>query len=344
VSAVTRDDVLAAYEILLERAPESEDVVAAFLAMPSAAAVFRAIAGSPEARMKRVQTPLRWYNASFDPIETIIAHENPDRRPVEGHLVNWLGVAIDTRFVPVKDAPSGVEGPPIPANWHSDVAEFGAALRAVDLATDRFTMVELGCGWGCWMNITGVAAKRRGLAVTLIGVEGDETHLGFARETLTTNGFRPDEFTLHRGIAAQKQGRALFPKQREEGGHWGLQPIFDATPEERARAVATARFDDLPMLSLDGLIGDRTTIDLIHMDIQGGEADFVRDCIEVLTARVKYLVIGTHSREIEGRLFETLLAAGWELEIERPLIFEIENGRPVMRVDGVQGWRNPKSN
>jgi hypothetical protein len=38
----------------------------------------------------------------------------------------------------------------------------------------------------------------------------------------------------------------------------------------------------------------------------------------------------------------TLLASGWELEIERPAIFVLEPGGPRITVDGVQGWRNPR--
>ena len=53
------------------------------------------------------------------------------------------------------------------------------------------------------------------------------------------------------------------------------------------------------------------------------------------------MVIGTHSRQIEGRLFDALLGAGWRLEIERPAMINLESGTPVVRVDGVQGWRNP---
>jgi hypothetical protein len=54
-------------------------------------------------------------------------------------------------------------------------------------------------------------------------------------------------------------------------------------------------------------------------------------------------VIGTHSREIEGELFATLLADGWVLEIERPAILELAKGKPPKtHGDGVQGWRNPR--
>ena len=96
------------------------------------------------------------------------------------------------------------------------------------------------------------------------------------------------------------------------------------------------------MVPLAEAIGDHARVDLVHMDIQGGEADLVADTIELLTERVGYLVIGTHSRAIEGRLFATLLAAGWKLEVERPAIFAVIGGEPRTTVDGVQGWRNPR--
>lgn len=56
--------------------------------------------------------------------------------------------------------------------------------------------------------------------------------------------------------------------------------------------------------------------------------------------KIAYLLIGTHSRHIEGRLFETLLRAGWQLEIERPALLSVGLENPVVTVDGVQGWRN----
>lgn len=286
-------------------------------------------------------SPFVHYNTSFDPIGVILSHEFAARTPKPGHAVNYMGVAMNVKFVPFLEFKEEVEPPPIPSNWHADIAEFGAALRAVDLARDSFVMIELGCGWGCWMNITGVAAKRRNLAVEVIGVEGDEGHIGFAKEALATNGFQPGEYTLYNGVAAANSGFALFPRQTTAGESWGLEPTFNATPEQRAEALRTGRFQEIPMLSLAEVIGERPRIDLLHIDIQGGEADLVRDCLELLTAKVAYIVIGTHSREIEGRIFETFAKTGWQLEIERPAIFAIVEGKPSIRVDGVQGWRNP---
>src|SRR6201999_3912496 len=100
-------------------------------------------------------------------------------------------------------------------------------------------------------------------------------------------------------------------------------PKFGLTADARAKQLATGRYDELPVLALDEVVGAVPRVDLLHMDIQGGEADFVHDCMATLSEKVAYLVIGTHSRAIEGRLMTDLLAAGWVLEIERPCDFTL---------------------
>ncbi|WP_216073344.1 hypothetical protein, partial [Acinetobacter baumannii] len=87
------------------------------------------------------------------------------------------------------------------------------------------------------LNNAGVAARNAGLNVHLIGIEGDEGHIQFAREACATNGFAPDQVTLHHGIAAGTSGSALFPRQAQAGVAWGLEPIFDASDKQVAEAL-----------------------------------------------------------------------------------------------------------
>jgi hypothetical protein len=290
-----------------------------------------------------IRSPFFHYNAAFNPQEVMHRHAVSDLQAVPGYLTNFLGVRIDPKFFPtiLQGRAGQVEDIPIPANWHADIAEWGAALRAVDFARGKFTVIELGCGWGCWMNNTGVAARRAGLDVHLIGVEGDEAHVAFAQEACAANGFAPQQLTLRRGIAASTSGIALFPRQQQGGVLWGLEPVFGTTDERRRSALQSGDYDELPMIALDELAEPHDRIDLLHMDIQGGEADFIAGCLPVCVKKVAYLVVGTHSRQIEGRIMDMLLHAGWKLEIERPAIFSIESGVPQIRVDGVQGWKNP---
>jgi hypothetical protein len=121
---------------------------------------------------------------------------------------------------------------------------------------------------------------------------------------------------------------------------WGLEPIFGASEAQRADATRTGEYNEVRMVTLFDLIAQHPRIDLLHVDIQGGEVDVINGSLQVLREKVACILIGTHSREIEGRLMKTLLKAGWHLEMERPAIFHLVEGRPVTRVDGVQGWRN----
>lgn len=277
------------------------------------------------------------FDSIFDAKELVDKFGDAQRSLSPGHFVNFFGVKIDPKFFPTI-LHEGVEDSTVPANWHADLAEFGAALRAVDLSGPKFIAVELGCGWGCWLNITGAAARRSGREVFLQGVEGDATHIGYAQEALTANGFKPSDYRLHYGIAAASSGVALFPRQA--GNNWSLAPIFQATEEQISSAQTSGTHDELTMVPLTKLAPYDETIDLLHMDIQGGEADLISSCIDFINAKVAYIVVGTHSRLIEGQIFEALTRHGWILEIDRPAIYDLNVEPPMVRVDGVQGWRN----
>ena len=343
--APTRPDVVSAYRFMLGREPESDDVINHQLR--HAATVLELIRNIVHSREFLTRIPpasggqFLHFNASIEVTRIIESHTNAGRVPVPEHYVNFLGVAIPTKVFPfLKDKGGQLDPIPIPANFHADMAEWAASLRSVDLAKERFVMLELGCGWGCWMNNMGVAAKARGLVRQLIGIEADSKHLNFARETLAVNGISKDEYVLLQGIAASRPGNALFPTSQED--NWGNQPLFNASESESEARIASGKYEQLRMVSLKEAMGNYSKVDLVHMDIQGGEAMLVEECIDLLTDRVRYLVIGTHSRPIEGQLFDVLLKARWELEIERPAVFRIVDGKPITNIDGIQGWRNPR--
>lgn len=291
----------------------------------------------------RQESPFWFHATRFDVEGTIVRHAaQPEADP--RFLTNYLGVKIDPKFFPtiLSNRIGEVEDVPIPANWHADLTEWAYALRAVERSAEKFTMIELGCGWGCWMNNTGVVAKRMGKDVKLIGIEGDEGHVGFALESLDANGFSPSEYEVIRGIAGPRPGTALFPKQDRAGMHWGLEPVFNATRRMVKEAKRSGTHEILPVYDLNRIMADHSVIDLLHIDIQGGEVDMVAGCIETLNRRCAAMLIGTHSRKLEGQLCEILFRHGWALDIERTAIITLTDGEPVVTVDGVQGWRNPR--
>ena len=348
LTKIKRSFVEDSYRVLLGRLPENDDVIALHQAVGDPLQMVRNIAHSNESLARTglsaiAPSPFLHVNSSLDASAMVLANVDHERQPRHGYYVNFLGVAVPIDvFDFLHDKDGQLDQIPVPANYHADMAEWAAALRSIDLADsigDCFTMIELGSGWGCWMANTGVAAKRRGLKIEVLGVEGDPKHITMCNHTMAANGIVGDEYSVVRGIAAAGAGFALFPKHIGEE-RWASEPVFGVSEAEAKNAVASGEYEQLKMVPLAEIIGDRRRIDLLHMDIQGGEGDLVQNTLDLLQEKVAYILIGTHSRMLEGRLMSILLDRGWALEIERPAIFSPVDGRPQTTVDGVQGWRN----
>ena len=295
------------------------------------------------------QSPFYHYNSVFDAQQLIHKYARPHVTAHPSYATNFIGLKLKGDYMPecVRHNVGSVEPAPIPANWHADIAEFGAVLRAIDIHQGgEFVMGELGCGWGCWIGIAGLAAKARGLTVKLFGVEGDAKHVNWAEESMLANGFSRREFTIVKAVASQQEGHALFPVSIAGTVHYGLEPIFNASEIRVKQATREGTHRVIPMQSLAKIFRSEERIDLLHIDIQGSESDLVERSLQFLTESVAYLAIGTHSRVIEGKLIQLLgSSSAWSLEIERPAIFSIgEQGALCTVVDGVQGWRNQRLN
>lgn len=83
-------------------------------------------------------------------------------------------------------------------------------------------------------------------------------------------------------------------------------------------------------------------LDLLHVDIQGGERALMPTIMDRVTETVGHVMMGSHSRQIEGEMHDLFLEHGWRLDIERPCVLDLHGEVPVVKVDGVQGWRNTR--
>jgi len=159
---------------------------------------------------------------------------------------------------------------------------------------------------------------------------------------MVANGFSEEEYRLVHGIAAAQPGKALFPRNSPDNIHYGLEPIFNASRQTIEQAKTNNTHNILEMVPLRDVFSSEKRADLLHIDIQGGEVDLVKGSLDYLLNYVAYMVIGTHSRVIEGQLIDMLTKQGWILEIERPAIFDINGQKLITTVDGVQSWRNSR--
>lgn len=358
---LTVEDVVWAYRLYLDREPENDNAIRfALQNYSNRQSWIQSIKNSDEYKNKTVEinlnlnldlnlpdpgpipSPFWHYISTFDAIETINKYTKAKTNPSSSHVTNFLGVKIRPEFVPniLADRVGTVESAPIPANWHADIAEWASCLRSVDFSGDRFVMLELGCGWGCWMNNLGVAAKSAGKEIKLYGIEADQEHLRFARSCLDDNGITEKEFVLSQGVAGKAGSVALFPSI-ESGINWGGTAIFNPNSQQLSEAVDSGKYVRMPVVDIGDLIKDEEKLDFMHVDIQGAELGLLTEIFDLLSTKVRYICIGTHSKQIEGGLFELFLSnSAWKLEMERPAIFALVDGRPVVQVDGVQAWRN----
>ena len=343
---VTEEDVIWAYRLCLNREPENAGVIQAWIkSAGDRRDLAQGIINSDEYRAKSGtlhQSPFWHYHGAFDPVVLIEKFARRGIVPSSAHVTNFLGVKIRPTFFPgILSGQCGiVQPPPIPANWHADISEWGSCLRALDLSGDRFVMLELGCGWGCWMNNLGVAAKSLGKQIRLYGIEADAEHAEFARQALGDNEILADEFVLVRGIAGKSAAIALFPKF-EAGVNWGGSAIINPSAAQLEYASSSGEFVQVPIIDIADLLKVERLVDLIHVDIQGAELDLLTEVFTLLCEKVRYIFIGTHSKQIEAGLFDLFLRSGrWKIEMERSVMFKLVDGVPVVVADGVQAWRN----
>lgn len=349
---MTREQVAAAYELILQRPPESEEAVSHHLHYADLGALGRALLGSAEftaSLPQSVPTHEHQVYRGYRPEETALfeRHRRPDAVGEEGFIVNFVGCRTQCRLqAPLLPFSGVVEGPPAPVgNTQGETAEWIGVLRAVDEAGASFRMLELGAGYGPWMAATYVSARRRGVEdVRVYGVEGDAAHVDFIHTNMRDNGVPESAYVAVHGAVGATDGVTFWPVEEDSSAVYGGRPLgadgADYLGGRRRRLV------EVPVIALDALLRREPFWDLVHIDIQGQEGEVCAAGIAALDSRVRRVVVGTHSRVQDGLVMDTFHKAGWSLENEKPTITIWNEAVPTVEgmalVDGVQVWRNPR--
>ncbi|MEA3142652.1 MAG: hypothetical protein QOK23_4821 [Gammaproteobacteria bacterium] len=263
--------------------------------------------------------------------------------PEEGFFYDFLGTKTRCDYLP--DTLSHLSGrvyglPGTGDDELHELSEWTGTLQAVKEAKERGRLVvaELGAGWGPWLVTAAKAATHLQIpTIVLVGVEGSREHLAFMHQHFRDNDLNPNDHTLLHSIVGVRDGSAYFPVLPVPREDWGAKAIFD-------ESVAAGDVEEVPSISLATLANDHPPFDLIHCDIQGAEGDVLPAAAEVLNSRVRRIVVGTHSRQIEGKLLEFFSSCGWVLEHETPCRYQqaLTGGVMNLLVDGSQIWRNPR--
>jgi hypothetical protein len=193
--AITREDVVTAFSLMLGREPESDSVLQHHLRLGTRNNLVHTIAQSAEFRARHYsQGPV----ANQSQREVFDQFEPYQGVGTRGYVTNFLGVKTSIRFTGniahldgvVESAPSGL------GHWHGDMVEWAGTLSAALNARHKFVMVELGAGWGPWLVNGAFAARSRGIdQIHLIGVEADKLHFEMMLAHFRTNGLDPAKHT-----------------------------------------------------------------------------------------------------------------------------------------------------
>jgi len=271
----------------------------------------------------------------------------------DGYITDFLGIRHSVSFFPkhyLKNSGVVFQRLPIPDDgFHAETIEYVACLTSIENVGSTYTMFELGAGWGPWMSIAGTAAKRKGIStINLIGVEGEHNKMSFIKKHLTENGLRPDteemkaclnnvNTTIYDGVINTTGNDMEFP----DADH-------DAYGASLVEGVGNGLFLKNSLVkgySLSAISSEYDYIDFVHIDIQGYEEELVSKSINILKKKVKFLFIGTHSREIEGHLINILYENNFRLIREQPCRVLWPESKPNNFIDttikdGGQFWIN----
>lgn len=323
------------------------------------------IKGSVRRRVRRLVLPEEppWgpeYRGYSDQDLAVFQSLPPQSRKGEaGFLIDFLGVRTRlTSLKPYRPYDGKVLGIPVAFKdlFHADTVEWIGLLKSVLSARERYVALELGAGWGPWIVGGATAARRMGIReLKLYGVEGDPGHFQFMNQHLIDNGLDPAEHCLFNAAVGVTAGRVRWPKVDDPADDWGSRPLGDIeqrdqpSDEKNGPDYLGRHFDsfiEVEVLTFAGLLEREPIWDFVHSDVQGSEYALCRSSIEIMNQRVRWLVVGTHSRKIEGDLIELMFSHNWVLENEKPCQFRFNPSSHTLTAmthyDGTQVWRNPR--
>lgn len=300
--------------------------------------------------------PLQHYPGYTDrELDIFRKFAQPPESSDPGFITDSLGVRTRVAALPDSLHRRGGETIELPVpedTFHAEAIEYIGLLKSVVAATDRYTALELGAGWGPWLVAGAVAAQRVGINdIRLYGVEGDPEHCDFMRQHFVDNGLDPDEHTLINAAVGAEGGTARWPAGPASSNNtWGMRPAREDSSSDAGylagAGVSGDTYRDLEVLPIADLLQRERHWDLVHIDIQGWEASVCQAGMTLFTERVKYVVVGTHSRKLDGDVLHLFWQAGWILENEKPTRFQFSSdGRELENMteaDGAQVWMNPK--
>jgi FkbM family methyltransferase len=288
----------------------------------------------------------------------IFDHFNAFRGEVPTNFhVTYIGDRVRDDFVDWQGRRTELLATPDLPPFDYEYFEWIDILEAVKDAGSIFTMLEVGAGYGRWTSRAALAAFQLGKKPRLGLIEADPKHVIWLQQCMADNGVSADSYKVYPNAIGACRKECIFkielPASSTEKNWFGQAIATEANAqfypvEELYYGVPKMRRHDggyikVRQITLTDVLDEFTSVDIIHMDIQGAEADAIEESITLCTQKVRRLNIGTHDHDIEARLRLILNNARWICLRDYPCeqINQTDFG-PMSFVDGLQTWINPK--
>lgn len=241
---------------------------------------------------------------------------------------------------------------PFPDNGqYGEAIEYLGTMRGIEAADESLVVYELGAGFAPWLVVAKTFALHRPTInkMRFVAVEADPARLPLIESHFRDNGMPlPNEmhpametFIVNAAVS-DSTGDLIF--SANDIHDWGgtarsESDILDYRGIEGVGVTVSAR-------KIEDLIAGESRIDLMHIDIQGWEVTSIKASLAAVNSKVASMVIGTHSRVIEGELISVLRNDDWILVYEKPCKFHCQSRLPdivgATFFDGTQFWINTR--
>jgi FkbM family methyltransferase len=256
---------------------------------------------------------------------------------------DFLGVKTDPKYrYSWKAQPLGKKiklGYPKPNQQYFEWLFF---LSTVLEAINQYTIIELGAGYAPWLIRAAFALKQisPNMPVLLVAVEGDPTHYKWMLEHFENNNISPKEHLLFEALVSDQDATAKFPNLKDPSKNYGASVIRQDSPAQTLQKD----FIEVKTVSMNTILSKiSSAVDLIHMDIQGYEQQVLHNSIELISTKVKKILVATHRSEfLHNNVYKFMREHGWlpRYNFDRNSKWATEWGT-IQFGDGCQCWVNP---
>ncbi|MEM1143390.1 MAG: FkbM family methyltransferase [Pseudomonadota bacterium] len=266
------------------------------------------------------------YPRIFDEFDRAVVTTEP------GFVYDMLGGRVRASFKKgwVGEAAVRTTRPNLPA-FNEWMVDWVACLLAAELVSGDFAIVEAGAGYGHWMSVAMKARRAAGAAGSITGyaLEAEKHHYEWLLQNVIDNNLDSIGKTICKYGAAGADGDVYFPVIDDPTANYGASIVHDA--DQNLLKV--------PSYSLRSIHQELGTarISLLHVDIQGGEEDFlVKGGDSCPLELCDVVLVGTHvSTDLHESVRGALQTAGFDILIDWPRNSQVDYcGKKIDTNDG----------